>query len=169
MDEIEVMIRDRSPLKLLIDRVSIIDPASLPQDQQIHLAFTCARINKLTSSKFKPSNSALHAIVEEAAFRINLDQEPPANISKLFWACASVDVRPFIPPGLSKQLLNHDMSDKEFCTIIWALSKFVLPEDPDGRLVFEELIASLSEDRADRLSNDDVVNLLRSMSQFYLR
>ena len=165
---VEEMIRNRAPHIQVVETVSSIDPDQLCQTECIELAFLSARLHKLSPNN-KTSKRLLSGIIERVAFGVDIQSQSPEYVSKLFWSCATLSVRPFVPSGLAKSLLKRDLSDKDYCTIIWGLSKFVPPDDSDAKEVFLELVDALTEERCKSLSNDDIVNLLRSISLVYLR
>ena len=169
MSEIGDAIENRVPVKQIASKFERVDDdalQALTQHQLIDLTFMCARLGKLIPST---ASSVIREKAEDIIFRVDLSNENVTHISRFLWSCASLGIRPYIPEDAGRRICTSDLSDKDYCTIVWALAKFASPQHPELLGLFTEVTNNLSEDRSRRLSGEDITNLLRSISLVYTR
>jgi hypothetical protein len=169
LGDIENALSEKAPLHAIIEKlmklrsVDHVDPLNA-----IHAAFIAARVHKIAGSK-KQVSEATRAIVEDAVFRVDVNTIPIGETSKLFWACAMTHVKPLLPEGFPTDAQLKSLNDKDLCNLIWALSKFVSNADPDFVNALERIVDTINDETCNRLSNEDVTALLRSISNAYRR
>lgn len=170
--DVENSIKDRIPAKDIVKNLSsmrslVIEPPGT-QSENIQLAFTCARLSKLGKLNTRETE-ILKNIAEGAVLQVDLSLADIKTLSRFLWACAVLNVKPLLPEAfMNSEGLSH-AANKEYCNIVWALSKFASERDPVILTEFEQIINRLDESRAAELSNDDLVALLRSISIVYSR
>ena len=170
LSEIDDCMRNKVPIEKIAGKLGVIDEQvfnRLTQREMIDFSFICARLHKY-SPKLK-SSPVLMEKAEDAILRVDIATESPETVSRFLWSCASLGIRPYVPANIGGRLCSSAIQDRDYCTIIWALSKFASPDQPEIYSAFTELVDNISEEKANRLSDEDIINLLRSISVVYTR
>jgi hypothetical protein len=171
ISEVEECMQKKVPAKLIIKKFNQVDEKFIQQmgnKEMIDFNFMCARLHKFVSPT-NPGAKSIREKADEVVLRTDVSQEQVEHVSRFLWSCASLGIRPFLPEDIGDRLSSSEIPDKEYCTIIWALSKFANPDQPETYESFIKLVDSLSDERSKRLSDEDLVNLLRSISVVYNR
>jgi hypothetical protein len=170
LEDVETAIKDRIPVRDIVQKLSRMHSSvsdNLGNDSDhIQLAFTCARLSKLGNIKTRELG-ILRDIVEGTVLEVDLSTLDIMRMSRFLWACAVLNVKPLLPAGVFNTKTISEADSKDYCNIVWALSKFASVRDPVILYEFDQIVDSLDQNRVADLSNDDIVALLRSISKVY--
>ena len=133
----------------------------------IDYSFACGRLFKLSHSR--SDKQKLTNMVEDASFRLDLSADiSSTDAARFLWACATVGVDPLLPDGFVDRLMQRGVaSNKDMCTIVWALSKWARSNESNKKPMFKKLLDSISDDVTRELSNDDITALIRAIAVVY--
>ena len=161
----------KQSVKECITRITQVDQENLHAQQPsvlVDFAFLCARISKLHFVQYSVKER-LKDHVANVGLTVDISSLPSHDVSRFLWASATVKTKPLLPATLGEATIAKSISNQDLCNSIWALSKFASPNDPEILESFSRLVAYLDDTKLTTLSNEDLVSVLRSISNVYIR
>ena len=165
IEQVEQGIRDRVQVKSLVDlveKVHLGHTAVAAKNDLPDFVFVCARLFKMCNRSAKDRAVMVESAKKAVTAVGGSVGESADEISRFLWACGVLGIKPIVPEAVVKHY-QEKCSNKDLCNAIWALSKWAVTDEE--KKVFEAIVALLSEDRVESLSNEDLTAVVRAIAQ----
>lgn len=122
--------------------------------------FLSARVYRMCTRSAEDRERITQAVENVTAF-IPWERLSDDQVAKSLWSIASVRAH---PKGLKKiQFEKREFtSNKSFANVIWSLARFTESSVPDLNSVAKHVVVKMNQQRANGLSDDELISILRA-------